>query len=154
MVSAVKSHLEDAEHRLRRSLASLLPPLRRSVMDLCTYIAAQPSDAVLIFTARKAICLADMLQQGGQISQERTLHSTRMLDGDCSFLNGRRVILVEDIVSSGRTMRETLESIARFSPESMTCRALSFEGARDDYQAVVPVGIKNASDIEPISDQD
>lgn len=110
-----------------RFLGSLTPPMRRQVLWLSTRLNSQTGRNVL-FTARKAACLADALTQLGLLLPNVRHTSTRVLDGDRSFLNDEPLTIVEDIVSSGRNLRETLRKLDGLRLPDVDILALSVEG--------------------------
>src|SRR5674476_45676 len=114
-----------------RFLSALTEPMRRQVVWLADELNNSGYDTIC-FTARKAVCLADSLVRIGYLRQTDKFCSTRILDVDCSHLRGKRVMLVEDVVSSGRTMLRTLETLQQYGPHTLGCIALSAEGRHDD----------------------
>jgi len=50
---------------------------------------------------------------------------------DLSYLKGQNVLIVEDIVDTGRTMQKLLKTLERFSPKTVRCASLLTKRRRD-----------------------
>lgn len=73
------------------------------------------SDAdVLIIMAHKAVLLFDLLLAQGHIAKraaEKIIISNLALDYDCSYLEGKKVAILDDIVISGTTIASTINKL-------------------------------------------
>ncbi|MEJ0060769.1 MAG: hypothetical protein WDM79_14845 [Terricaulis sp.] len=94
----------------KRSGATLLGPIPQSFISpliaFAEYIAALEVD-FLIFQARKAIRLHDLLLAAGCRVPRATMISDHALDQDLSMLNGKRVAIVDDTLILGTTIADT-----------------------------------------------
>jgi adenosylhomocysteine nucleosidase len=68
-------------------------------------VEALPSD-VLVATARKSVCLLDALRRSGRLKTDKLVVSDRVLDMDMSWLRGRDVGLIDELVISGSTLHD------------------------------------------------
>lgn len=123
----------------QRFVAALTPLMRVRMTHLLGILDSLGEDDLAVFTARKAACAADGLRRAGLWQPRSPYTSTRALDGDISVVAGRDVVLVEDIASSGRTMKKSIERLRDGNPRSIRCFAMTVEGdllAVADFQGV------------------
>lgn len=66
---------------------------------------------VLIFLARKAACLADSLDELEMTNFHCTITSSRILDMDLSWLQDKKVAIIDDALISGTTIHEALRKL-------------------------------------------
>ncbi len=66
---------------------------------------------VLIFLARKAACLADSLDELEMTNFHCTITSSRVLDMDLSWLQNKKVAIIDDALISGTTISEALRKL-------------------------------------------
>ncbi len=106
--------------------------MRRQVLTLPEVLQLNPVEAV-IFTARKAICVADSLRRLGIWVPQGYYTSTRALT-DASWIDGRSFLLVEDVASSGRTIRRKVSELRAGGASDVKCFAMSIEGPKEQWE--------------------
>lgn len=116
-----------------RFLRTLTPEMRRQVLSLATLLNESSGDFV-IFTARKSVCIADALRRLGYWRADGDYVSNRALDGDLSELEGRDVLIVEDLAASCRTLARMLDIVRSARAARIRCFALSVEGPRQTWE--------------------
>lgn len=126
----------DREIAASRFLGELTTQMRRQALALPSVLATTP-DAIPIFTARKAVCLADSLRRLRLWQPTCDFSSTRALDGDIRSLAGAKAIVVEDIAASGRSLKRTIDQLAAAGVEIEGAFALSIEGDRKAWEETI-----------------
>jgi len=121
-----------------RFLRELTPEMRRQVLAL-PRVLAEHRDCYVIFTARKSVCIADALRRLGYWRGEGDYVSNRALDGDLSVLNGRDVLVVEDLAASCRTLATAIAAARSAHASSVRCFALAVEGPRNAWEDLLDV---------------
>ncbi|MEA2640050.1 MAG: hypothetical protein QOF51_1444 [Chloroflexota bacterium] len=116
-----------------RFLGALSPEMRRQVLALPGILEAH-ADYFLIFTARKSVCIADALRRLGYWSPAGDFSSTRALDGDTTALAGRKVLIIEDLAASCRTLSSAIAAVREAQASEIRCFALSVEGPQNEWR--------------------
>lgn len=75
---------------------------------------------VVMFTARKSACFADCLRLVQAWTPHSTICSDRALDFDRAWLQGKRVLLVDDVVGTGITAHRLLALLERLDVQQLT----------------------------------
>jgi hypothetical protein len=117
---------------LQRFYGALTPEMRRQIAALPTLLEDYRND-VIVFTARKAVCVADSLYRLHQWGASGEFTSTRALDGRRDVFSGRRVLIVDDVAASGRTIRTTADAVRGAGAISVDCFAFSTEGSQQEW---------------------
>jgi hypothetical protein len=133
-----------------RFLRALTPEMARQVLALPALLD-QHGDSLVVFTARKSVLLADVLRRLGYWRPQGDFTSNRALDGNLSLLDGRDVLIVEDLAASCRTLLSTIETVRAAGAAEVRCFALSVEGPRRDWERVLGVEFESpylASNID------
>jgi adenosylhomocysteine nucleosidase len=120
-----------AESIIQRLTARTPPEVWKRTLEILEQVNDGPEDEVVVGTARKAICLLDAFSRHGLIRGDKRLLSSRIVDLDPGEIEGRDVLVVEDLVTSTRTLRYTIARLEASGARSV--RAIGF--ARNiDYQ--------------------
>jgi hypothetical protein len=119
-----------------RFLQAFTPEIARQVMAL-PGLLEEHRGSVVVFTARKSVCLADALRRLGYWHPRGDFTSNRALDGDMSLFAGRDCFIVEDLAASCRTLLSTIEAVRASGASSITCFALTVEGPRLEWEKVL-----------------
>jgi nucleoside phosphorylase/hypoxanthine phosphoribosyltransferase len=82
---------------------------------------------VLIFLARKAACLADCLDELEMTNFHCTITSSRILDMDLSWLQSKKVAIIDDALISGTTISEALRKLNKVSISKVDVYVLSVD---------------------------
>jgi hypothetical protein len=124
-----------------RFLNPMLPALRRQVLALPQVLKEHHSrdKPYVVFTARKAVCVADALERLGYWQPNADYCSTRALDGDLSVFDGADVLLVEDLATSGRTVAEAVQALKGAGASSVSFFAFAAEGEQDELEVLLDV---------------
>ena len=119
-----------------RFLNAIVPRLRRQVLALPTIVKTHQENAkpVVVFTARKAVCVADSLESLRYWQPHESWTSTSSLDGDLGLFEGASVLVVEDLATSGRTIAETVQTVRAAGAASISFFALAAEGQQDHWK--------------------
>jgi hypothetical protein len=125
-----------------RFFGALTPDLSRQMLAL-PEVLERHSDWFVLFTARKSVCVADALAQLGYWSARGDFSSNRALDGDCAAIRGRKVLIVEDIAASCRTLKSTLDRVRAAGGADVRCFALSMEGPREDWEELLDTSFES-----------
>lgn len=139
-----------------RFLASLSDPMRRQVLAIPDVLTSnstpvglgpdrgdrggaavgqeeEASRQAVIFTARKAVCVADSLRRLGIWTPRGAYTSTRALT-DTGWVAGGSFLLVDDVASSGRTIRQKVRVLREAGAVEVKCFAMSIEGPREQWE--------------------
>mgnify|MGYP003302192327 FL=1 len=112
-------------------------PDQSSLKHFCDVINSTNADAFILM-AHKAVQLFQVLQDQGYIDgrlKQKIIISSQALDFDCSYLAGKRIVIVDDIVISGTSIASAVNKLLRcgVAEEDIDIIAL----ARDkDYQTM------------------
>jgi hypothetical protein len=119
----------------------MLPALRRQVLALPQVLKEHQArgNPYIVFTARKAVCVADALERLGYWQPNTDYCSTRALDGDLSMFNGADVLLVEDLATSGRTIAEAVASLKAAAAATVQFFAFAGEGEQPELEELLGV---------------
>jgi hypothetical protein len=116
-----------------RFFGALTPELRRQVLALPDVLRAH-SDRFIVFTARKAVCVADALDLLGYWESTGDFCSTRALDGgDRDAFAGRDVLIVDDVAASGRMIKLTAGWVRERGAQDVACFALATDGEPEEW---------------------
>jgi hypothetical protein len=129
----LESERSEAEHRF---LGQLTNQMRRQALALPGVLSESP-ESIPVFTARKAVCLADGLRRLRLWQPTGDFLSTRALDGHIESLAGRSVIVVEDIAASGRGLKRAVDKLQNAGVRIEGAFALSIEGDRRAWETTV-----------------
>ena len=119
-----------------RFLNALVPRLRRQVLALPGVVSThqhQPNP-MIVFTARKAVCVADALEALRYWQPQESWVSTRALDGDLSTFEGADVLVVEDLITSGRTITAAVDALRAAGASSVAFFSLAAESSQEEWQ--------------------
>lgn len=101
------SFVDDHSTQFRSLLLSQFEPsFADQLIEFGEFLGTIDAD-VLIFMARKSLCLYDILLAIGITPCQQLLASDRILDMDLELLRGKRVALVDDTLIVGTTLAKT-----------------------------------------------
>lgn len=91
--------------QLRRAAG---PPVWDRILQVVDRINNGPRGEIVVGTARKAICLLDVLTNVSLVRPDKLVYSSRTVDIDPSIFKGKSVLVVEDLITSTRTLNSTI----------------------------------------------
>lgn len=103
----------------------------KRTLEILESINDGPEDEVVVGTARKAICLLDAFSKHGLIRRDKRLLSSRIVDIDPAEIANQDILVVEDLVTSTRTLRYTMRRLKSCGARSI--RAIGF-ARNTDYE--------------------
>lgn len=95
------------------------PHIAAQLIEFGKFIASLDED-VLVFMARKSLCLYDILLAIGIPPSERTIISDRALDLNIEALKGKRVALIDDTLIVGTTIAKAKELLSAIQGTTVT----------------------------------
>lgn len=125
------------------TLERMAPPhLWRRITGVARFVNELPDGTVVVGTARRAICLLDALATLGMVRPDRQLYASRVLDIEPNLFDRQDVLLVEDLVTSTRTLRDTMAKLRSASARSL--HALAF-AINTDYPGSADLAFQDAA---------
>jgi nucleoside phosphorylase len=100
------------------------PALYQYLVQFANTITSLDYD-VLVFTARKAACLYQALQETGLVASRATVTSDRVFDMDTAWLRGKRVAVVDDLIITGSSLRRATAMLRAAGAEAADVYALA-----------------------------
>ncbi len=82
----------------------------QSINNFSQIISSLTADVFMVMS-RKAACFITFLKRNGRISFDGQLITDRLLDFDTTWLNGKSVILIDDVIVSGTTLHSVIEKL-------------------------------------------
>lgn len=82
----------------------------QSINDFSRVISSLTADVFMVM-ARKAACFFSFLKRHGRISFDGKLVTDRILDFDTTWLSGKSIVLIDDVVVSGTTIYSVIEKL-------------------------------------------
>lgn len=96
--------------RIKKLLGCFEPKMQKQLLDFCSRISKIQAD-VFILMARKASCFFNCLEELGLIHFDGYVTSERILDMDCEWLQGKRVVIIDDAIVSGTSINRTINKL-------------------------------------------
>lgn len=122
----------------RDSFLSQFDPLTRAhLIEFGKRLSRTESD-VFMTMARKATCLVDCMDALGLTGISGTITSDRIKDMDLSWVKGKRVTLVDDVIVFGSTLRETRDLLLQAGAKSVQAIVHSVDKDRWDRKKIEP----------------
>lgn len=88
-------------------LGQFQPELVPFFLQFCEKISSLSSDVVM-FTARKAVCLFDAARELGLLKTQGQVTSDRVLDMDLEWLRDKSVTIVDDVLITGSSLHRAI----------------------------------------------
>ena len=82
----------------------------KSINEFTNAISLSTADVFMVMS-RKAACFITFLKRHGKVSFDGKLVTDRVLDFDTKWLEGKRVILIDDVIVSGTTIYSVIEKL-------------------------------------------
>ncbi len=93
---------------------------RAQIVDFGKRISSDELKAdVFIVMARKAICLVDLLVQFKLAFLNGIVVSERVLDTNLEWLEDKKIVIIDDALVSGTSIKKVIDKLEKFQPESI-----------------------------------
>ena len=99
---------------------------KKGIVDFCNEINASAAD-IYIAMARKAACFVQFLVKEQLLNIHGELITDRLLDFDTSWLVGKNVILIDDVIVSGTTLYTTIKKLESANVNSVQVMVLGVD---------------------------
>ncbi|MBQ9850097.1 MAG: hypothetical protein IJO36_05285 [Clostridia bacterium] len=86
---------------------------RDCIIDFAQKITESNAD-IYIIMSRKAACFIDFLERYDYISFSGQVFTDRILNYDCSWMKGKKVIIIDDVIVSGTTIYTVINKLKDF----------------------------------------
>ena len=92
--------------------------MRQSINDFSQAISSMTTD-IFIVMSRKAACFISFLKRNGHISFDGKFVTDRILDFDTVWLDGKNVIIIDDVIVSGTTLFSVIKKLNKANVQSI-----------------------------------
>lgn len=113
--------------RIKRLLNCFDSKTQKQLLDFCTRISKIQAD-VFILMARKASCFYNCLEELGLIHFDGYVTSERILDMNCEWLRGKKVVILDDAIVSGTSINRTINKLVIAGVNSIEVHVLTING--------------------------
>lgn len=110
--------------RIDRLLSCFSSEVQNRLIDFCNRISNTSAD-VYILMARKASCFFYCLEELGLIQFNGYVTSERVLDMDTHWLEGKRIIIIDDAIVSGTSIYKSIKKLESANVASIRVHVLS-----------------------------
>ena len=90
--------------------------MRKSILSFCEDLNNTRADLYVVM-ARKAACFISVLEKMNMVNLQGTIISERVMDTQIDWKSINSVIIIDDVIISGTTLHETIETIKKENPE-------------------------------------
>lgn len=110
--------------RIKKFLNCFDSETQKQLLDFCKRISKIQAD-VFILMARKAPCFFNCLEELGMIHFDGYVTSERILDMDCEWLRGKKIIILDDAIVSGTSINRTINKLEIAGVDSIEVHVLT-----------------------------
>jgi len=90
--------------------------MRKSILSFCEDLNNTRADLYVVM-ARKAACFISVLEKMNMVNLQGTIISERVMDTQIDWKSINSVIIIDDVIISGTTLHETIETIKKENPQ-------------------------------------
>src|ERR1035437_3491361 len=94
----------------RQFLTQFEPEIRPFFQQFCEVVASKSTD-VIMYTARKAVCLFDAARELGMVDTTSIVTSDRVLDMKTDWLKDKTVTIVDDVLITGSSLYRARQAL-------------------------------------------
>lgn len=103
--------------------------MQQSIMDFAQTISNTVADKYIVMS-RKAACFLRFLARHGLLTFNGDVYTDRILDIDLEDFANQNVIIIDDVIVSGTTLYNVINTLKKANPKSIKAYVL---GVNADY---------------------